>query len=247
MKKNKISIVIPVYNSENILMDLYQEIDISMKKAGLEYELILVDDASKDNSFDIMKKLYNFAENIAAIKFSSNFGQQNAIMCGLRYAKHEYIVTMDDDLQHPPSEIPKLIEEISKGYDAVYGIPEQKMHETYRNLGSFLTGQLFNLLLNKPRDIKIGSFRAMTRELCDKTIKSRKSFVYLSAIMLRYTKNISNITVRHNKRQNGKTNYSILKLIRLFTKLAVYYSLPGDMKILETSPQYEISEIYIRS
>jgi len=238
----KISVVIPVYNGGKSLMELCCLLNIELNKLKLSYEIILIDDKSIDDSYEVMKRIRKENKNVKIIKFKKNYGQQNAILCGFRYCRGEYVITMDDDMQNPPYEIENLINKINEGYDTVYGIAENREYSFYRKLGSKLTDMLFNIICHKPGNIRVSSFRILKRDIIDKIILETSSFVYISAITLSHTKNIGNINVHHNIRKYGKSNYKPFKLIKLFFKIFVYYSgLFG--KIKPKKVQYEIEEL----
>lgn len=238
-----ISILIPVYNSSRSISNLCSLLNAELLKLNLSFEIILVDDYSKDNSYEIIKKLRKDNEKIKIIKLKRNAGQQNAILCGLRYCNGEYIITMDDDMQNPPNQIEKLLDKIKEGYDAVYGIASYREYPLYRKLGSDLIDILFDVICHKPKNIRVSSFRIINRETADKIILERSSFVYISAVILKYTKNIGNIDVEHKTRKYGKSNYKPAKLIKLFLNIIINYS--GLFNIKPKKPQYEIEEMDI--
>lgn len=241
----KISVVVPVYNSQGTLEILCHRLREIFKELTLEYEIILVDDCSKDNSFSIMMDLHSKDPRVKIIQLKRNYGQQNALMCGLHYVTGEYTVILDDDLQNPPEEILKLWKKIREGYDVVFGLPSQaiKKAQGYRYWGGKLRDLLFNLMINKPNQIKVSSFRIFHRDLVAKIIKDRTSFVYISAIIFKHKVEAANIEVAHHKREVGHSNYSLSKLARLYLKILFNYG-PGFSKFARTSrPQYEISKI----
>lgn len=221
---SSISVVIPVYNSRNSLEELYIKLSLVLQKLTNNYEIILVDDGSTDESYEKMKVLRQGDSKVKVIQLDGNFGQQNAIICGFHHATGDYILNLDDDLQHPPEEIAKLITKLDEGYDIVYGIPLLKQHSFYRNLGSKMTNYLFDKLLSKPVNVKISSFRVIKKSLIDELIKNNSSFVYISAIIFKHTDKVGNIYVKHNSRKHGKSNYNFKKLLKLFIKLYIYYS-----------------------
>ncbi|HMA60201.1 MAG TPA: glycosyltransferase family 2 protein [Halanaerobiales bacterium] len=238
-----ISIVIPVYNSYNSLEELYNKLTKTLEKNFDNYELIMVDDHSQDESFKKLKELHEKDNRIKVIKLAYNFGQQNALMCGFHHSSGDYIVTMDDDLQHLPEDVIELYQEIKKGYDIVYGIPAERQHLFYRRIGSYLTDKIFNLITNKSKNIRVSSFRILKRSLLNKVIKDKRSFVYLSAIILDSTDNIGNIYIEHEDRKHGDSNYNFFKLFKLFAKLYIYYSNNKLLRIFrKTNPQYIIEE-----
>ncbi len=174
----------------------------------------MVDDGSTDDSFSKMCELCDKDPSVKAIKLKKNYGQQNAIMCGLHYAAGDYTVIMDDDLQNPPEEIEKLWIKILEGYDVVYGIPNQKLKGFYRFLGALMRDGLFDIFFPKPHGIKVSSFRIMRRKLVEEITKNKTSFVYISAITFQNRVKAANVNVNHAEREYGRSNYSLLKLCK---------------------------------
>lgn len=241
--QDTLSIVIPVYNSYNSLEELYNKLTKTLQYNFDDYELIMVDDHSQDESFKKLKKLHKKDKRVKVIRLAENFGQQNALMCGFHHITGDYIVTMDDDLQHLPADIVELYQEIKKGYDIVYGIPVERQHLFYRRVGSYLTDKIFNLITHKSKNIRVSSFRILKRSLLEKVILDKTSFVYLSAIILELTDNIGNIYIEHEDRKHGDSNYNFLKLFKLFSKLYIYYSDNKFFSILKkNNPQFIIEE-----
>lgn len=241
---DKISIVIPVYNSGEGLLKLYLNLVMELKKLDMLYEIILVDDNSRDSSYKTMKKIKAEDENVKIIKLKENYGQQNALLCGFRHSTGNYIVTMDDDMQNPPSEIKNMLDKFKEGYQVVYGIAKNRNYSKFRNFGSFITNILFNVICHKPKNIKVSSFRIITSNILKKVVLEKSSFVYISAIILKETKNIGNVMVTHNSREYGNSNYKPIKLVRLFVKIFIYYSGYFE-KIKSKKPQYEIEELHL--
>lgn len=240
------SIVIPVYNSIDSLDELYDKLSHTLKNIFNDYEIILVDDYSSDNSFFKMKEIYNRSNNLKIIRLKKNFGQQNAIKCGFEYADKDFIITMDDDLQHQPEEIIKIMEKINEGYDVVYGIAKKKEHKFLRNMGSKLTNFLFETICYKPKNIRVSSFRCIRKNILEEIKEDKTTFVYITAITLKITKNIGNVYVDHKPRKYGESNYNYIKLIKLFLKLYIYYSNSIFLnKFLSIHPQFEIDESYL--
>lgn len=237
---SSISVVVPVYNSERSIGELYHRLDRVLASISTEYEIIMVDDGSKDNSFVELHRLDADRRVLRIICLDGNFGQQNAIMCGLRHTKGDYVITIDDDLQHPPEEIPKLLQELDKGFDVVYGIPSVKKVHGIRSYGTVLTDMFFTFICSKPRSVKVGSFRALKRHIAEKISGDYTEFVYITAITLKHTRNIGNVTVEHFKRKYGSSNYSIFKLIGLFWRLLIYYSGLSVKQSVDKAPQYII-------
>ena len=134
-----LSVVVPVYRSEAILPELVRRLAEVLPTLADHYELVLVNDSSPDGSWDVISRLASQHPWIHAINLMRNYGQHNALLCGIRATQYAVIVTMDDDLQHPPEEIPKLLTVLDQGYDAVYGTPEQEQHGMLRDLASLTT------------------------------------------------------------------------------------------------------------
>ncbi|EPY07901.1 family 2 glycosyl transferase [Paenibacillus alvei TS-15] len=218
-----ISVVIPVYNSEESLNQLYDRLTNVLIRYN-DYEIILIDDNSHDSSYEIMKQLRLLDHRVHIIRHMRNFGQHNAIMCGLNYAQGDYIVTMDDDLQNPPEEIPNLLSKIQEGFDVVIGKPFEKKHAAYRNFGSYLIGKSFEKIFRKPVDLKMSSFRIISKRIVEQLVLYKGPNPMIDALILSNTLNIVNKDVRHDEREFGKSNYSIRKSISLAMDLLVNYS-----------------------
>lgn len=221
------SIVIPVYNSEKSLEKLCLRIADVFKTLNENYEIILVDDSSVDNSWQIMKALREKNSNIKLIQLMKNFGQHNAILCGFHHVSGDYVITMDDDLQNPPEEIPKLINEIKKGYDAVIGALDEKKDTLFKNTGSLFIRYLMTKIFNKPKELKLSSFRIMTRALTDNIKIFKTPYPFIGGMLLSLTRNIGNVEVKHEKRRYGRSTYNFGKLLKLALNLILNYtSLP---------------------
>lgn len=239
----KISVVVPVYNSRDTLDRLCRRLQETLETLGSDFEIILVDDGSADGSYSKMADLHAKDNRVKVIQLKRNYGQQNALMCGLHYVTGQYAVILDDDLQNPPEEIAKLWLKIREGYDIVYGLPAISKVQGYRYWGGRLRDFLFELMINKPPGIKVSSFRILQRELVEKIIEDRTSFVYISAMTFKHKVKAANIEVEHQPREYGHSNYSLLKLARLYLKIWFNYG-PGFCRWAGASrPQYEIAEI----
>lgn len=238
-----ISIVIPVYNSADSLFELYNSIKKTMNIKKLKFELIFVDDHSLDQSYQKILALAKKDNQVKGFRLAQNFGQQNAIFCGLKYAEGDYIVTMDDDLQHQPQVIFSLYQKIKADYDVVYAVPKNSSNNWYRRIGSKLTNLLFNYISPKKKGLRVSSFRMINKKILKKIIVSDKSFIYLSAIILKENPKIANIYTQKQARKYGESNYNFLKLFKLFLKLYLYYGkLPFLQFFYSKKEQYLIAE-----
>ena len=215
----KISIVIPVYNSENILKKLVKEIKKNLKKKV--YEIFLVNDCSKDSSWKIITKLSKISNKIKGISLQNNYGQHNAIMAGLKYANGDYIIIMDDDLQHHPKYILKLINKIKLGFDLCYTNYIDRQHSYYKILLSQISNIVSSLLINKPFKLYLSSFKCMNQSLKKKLIKVKDPKIYIDGYLIKFTKKITSININHKKRYFGKSNYDLKKLFSLWVDLTL--------------------------
>lgn len=218
-----LSVVIPVYNSEDNLTDLAKQLVDAL--SSFSFEIVMVNDQSRDNSWGVIVKLAAENPHIVGVNLRKNSGQDNAIMAGLTVAKGEYIVIMDDDLQHSPYDIPKLYEACSKGYDVCFAkFPEIKQ-AFWKNWGSRLNGRVAELLIEKPREVYLSPFKVITRAVAKEVIKYDGPFPYVDGLIFSVTRNLTQIPIEHHKRFQGTSNYSLRKSIQVFMKLATSFSI----------------------
>lgn len=231
MNDKKISVVIPVYNSARWLDELVERIARELENT-FEYEVILVNDGSPN--MDVWPKIEEICrrnKNIQGIDLLYNSGQFIATMCGLEHAEGDYIITMDDDLQHPPEELHKLIDSIeSGGYDCVFGVYTVTKENIFRRIGSKFTNSIVSRLYKRPKGIKSNSFRIMTKALA-KTISMYKTArPQISPLIFTCTRNIGNVIVEHSPRRYGKSGYSLKKLLSAtFNSIVNVSTLPLDI------------------
>ena len=218
MKLNKIdlSIVIPIYNSQNILPNLIKSIRLTLKKKFINYEILMINDASKDSSWEVITFLSNKYKFVKGINLSENFGQHNAIMVGLNQSIGKYIITMDDDLQHSPFNIIDIYNELLKGYDVCYVNYINRQHENWKIFFSYLSNVISSFLLNKPLNIYCSSYKGFKIKVLQNIIKYKRSEVYIDGLILNFTRNISIINVPHYPRFKGTSNYNFSKLFALW-------------------------------
>lgn len=219
-----ISIVIPVYNSGTILVKLVEEIKKSFSDKDLEYEIIFVNDGSKDNSWNVLNEITKNNENVISINLLKNYGQHNAVFCGFHYIMGKYVVTMDDDLQNPPSEIFKLYDKITEGYDSVFGKFIKKQHSGVRKLGTKVIGFLNNKIFDKPSEINLTNFRIIKKEVIERIISYKTTYPYIPGLVLLFSDKIGNTLVEHKKREEGKSNYNLIRILKLTGTILFNYS-----------------------
>ena len=217
-----LTIIIPVFNSSKSLGKLTKKIFFYIKKKLniKSFEIIFINDFSSDNSWHTiinLKKKYNF---IKGINLSENFGQHNAIMAGLNYAKGDIVLTMDDDFEHSPEFIHKFINEL-KYSDVCYTYYLNRKHSFLKNNLSTINNIVSSLILDKPINIYLSSYRAFKKKICKKIVKYKKNYVYLDYLILKHCKKINMIQVEHGKRMFGKSNYTIKKLFKLWSAMVL--------------------------
>lgn len=215
---NIYSVVVPVYNSEKSLKELYSRIKdvFENEKIDGDFELILVDDSSKDNSFQVMRDLHKEDKRVKSVQLARNCGQHAALLCGFHYAAGEFVITLDDDLQHPPEEIPKLIGymEAHSDVDVVIGDYESKKHNAIRNAGTYLTNKVTSYIFKKRADLKLTSFRLMRKFIVDAMCDMNIDVPRVGHMLLLVSNRIENVTVHHDARKYGKSGYTFKRLVK---------------------------------
>jgi dolichol-phosphate mannosyltransferase/undecaprenyl-phosphate 4-deoxy-4-formamido-L-arabinose transferase len=219
------SVVVPVYRSEPSLLELYERTCSVFQQIGLPFELILVEDGGGDNSWTIMLSLRKRDERVKIIRLTKNFGQHNALMCGLSLASGDFVITMDDDLQNPPEEIPKLILAIeSSDYDVVYGISGKKKQSLIRNIGSYLFRYLVSSIFREMPRFQLSSFRIIRKDAVEHILKIPTPNPLVGLLLLKVTDRIGSVETQHDQRKYGKTNYNPIKLVQHFLNGILYHS-----------------------
>jgi glycosyltransferase involved in cell wall biosynthesis len=222
----KISIVIPVYNSEDTISKLVEHLIASLRDNYI-LEIILVNDCSYDNSENICIDLNNrFQGTVKLYSLSKNVGEHNAVMAGLNQVTGEFAVIMDDDFQNPVSEVIKLVDYAAENsFDVVYTYYDRKQHNLLRNLGSKFNNKLADIMLRKPKDLYLSSFKIVNKFLIGEIIKYDLPFPYIDGLILRTTSNIGKIQVHHQERSVGKSGYTITKLVSLWLNMFTNFSI----------------------
>lgn len=210
----RISVVIPVYRSETILPELVRRLEAVLGAIAENFELILVNDCSPDRSWDVIAKLAEQYSWIRPINLMRNYGQHNALLCGIRAARYEIIVTMDDDLQHPPEEISKLLDALAAGYDVVYGTPEQEQHGLGRDFASWVTKLALQNVMGAEVARKVSAFRVFRAQVAKAFAHYEGSFVSIDVLLTWGTNRFASTPVKHRPREQGTSGYTFRKLMR---------------------------------
>jgi undecaprenyl-phosphate 4-deoxy-4-formamido-L-arabinose transferase len=208
-----LSVVIPLYNSAAILADLLDRLEAVLPRIASEHEIILVNDGSPDDTWARVQEELPHRSCVVAIDMMRNFGQHNALLCGIRSAQYEIVVTIDDDLQHPPEEISRLLDKLREGYDVVYGTPRHQQHGLWRNLASRLTKLALQSAMGASTARDVSAFRAFRTELRDAFATYRSPFVSIDVLLTWGTTRFAALPVRHEPRRVGKSNYTFGKLV----------------------------------
>ncbi len=220
-----LSVVIPVYRSATTLPTMVNRLLAVLQDTGLRHEIILIDDGSPDDSWKELQDLHlEYPNAIVAIQLMRNFGQHNALMCGLRHAHGRFVVTMDDDMQNLPEDIPKLLNAIQEGQsDLVYGEYIQKKHHLVRNLGSRLVYAFYRIVFRST--INPTSFRIIRQELLQSIMSYDLNFTFVDGLLAWNTQRVSTVRVEHRSRQKGTSGYSFAKLLTLALNMFTNFSL----------------------
>jgi undecaprenyl-phosphate 4-deoxy-4-formamido-L-arabinose transferase len=219
-----LSIVVPVYRGAATVGLLVEALSELRPEGGLE--IVLVNDGSPDNSGEVCRALQRTATvPIIYCEHARNFGEHNAVMTGLRHARGSYVITMDDDLQNPPEEVVKLYDHARLGnWDVVYTYYAEKKHEAWRNLGSRFANWVADTLLDKPKGLYLSSFRCMSALVVREVTKYTGPYPYVDGLVMQVTQRISSIQVMHLERAEGRSNYTLRRLVRLWLNLATSFS-----------------------
>ena len=211
-----ISVVIPCYRSEHSLRNVVESTIDTLSKRKDSFEIILVNDGSPDNVWSVIEKLVQENKEIVkGINFTKNFGQHSALLAGYKYSKGDIIVSLDDDGQTNPVHIWKLIDKLNEGYDVVYARYPETKESLFRRTGSWLNNKMSEVLLNKPKEVKGTSFNAIRRYVIEDMIRYDKSYPYIGGLVYRATNNITDVEIEHEERKDGRSGYTLSKLINL--------------------------------
>jgi len=212
-RASSISVVVPVYRSERLLRPLVERLEPVLEKAASEREIVFVDDGSPDDSWRVVRELAREKPWIRGIRLMRNYGQHGAILCGIRAAKHGIVVTIDDDLQHPPEEIPKLLAVLGEECDVVYGTPEKERHGIARDLASQIAKLVLKDAMGAETARNVSAFRAFRTQVRDAFADYRGQFVSIDVLLTWGTSRFRAIPVSHEPRREGVSNYTWRKLL----------------------------------
>jgi undecaprenyl-phosphate 4-deoxy-4-formamido-L-arabinose transferase len=208
-----LSVVVPVYNSQESLPDLISALATTLPTLAARFEVILVNDGSRDGSWAIVQRLSAEYPFVVGIDLMRNYGQHNALLAGIRVASYEYTATMDDDLQHPPEELRSLIARVLEGADVVYGVPEKQRHGLLRDVASFVTKLVLQGAMGADTARSISAFRVFRTELRDAFATYQGPFVSIDVLLTWATNKFAAVQVRHEDRRKGVSNYTLRKLL----------------------------------
>jgi len=220
-----LSVVVPVYNSAVSLPTLVQRLAAALQ--GRSYEVVLVNDGSRDDSWSVIRRLSENSDRVRGLNLMRNYGQHNALLAGIRDARGDTIVTMDDDLQHPPSEIPRLVAELDRGFDVVYGTPRAMPHSPLRNVSSWLTKLAVQKTMGVETARHVSAFRAFRSRLRTAFSGYQSPYVSIDVLLTWATTRFAAVVVDHHPREHGRSNYTLTALVvHAFTMVTSFTTLP---------------------
>lgn len=225
LKDCRLTILIPVYNGALTIAKLVDVVIETLSTTTNLHEIVLVNDGSQDNSHQVILDIIErHPTYITYVQLFRNFGEHNAVMCGLNHVTGDAVVIIDDDFQNPPSEITPLVTKLLQGYDVVYSYYEKKQHNWFRNFGSKINDRVATILLSKPANLYLSSFKAISVPLVKIIIQYAGPFPYIDGLILRSTTNIGTQLVKHEQREEGKSGYTFGKLLSLWLNMFTGFS-----------------------
>jgi len=218
------SIVIPVFNSVGVVATTIDRVTEVFENAGLDHQIVLVNDGSRDGSWEVIAERARTSPRIVALNLLRNYGQHHANLAGMRESTGDYVITMDDDLQNPPDQALLLIEEAMHGHDVVFGRFEQKQAVGYRRLGSRLISLVNRRVFGQPPGLAVSNFRILRRDVVERICESRTAHPYITGQALMYSNNVTDVVVRHDPRTVGTSNYGMRRILSLVLAILFSYS-----------------------
>ena len=213
-EQRSISVVTPVYNGEGSVAELCRRLKEVLPQVAVQHEIILVNDGSRDRSWEVISELASRSQAVRGLNLMRNYGQHNALLCGIRAAKYEVIVTMDDDLQHPPQEIPRLLARLDEGFDVVYGAPEEEQNGLMRALASHITRLALRTAVGSEVAKNVSAFRVFRTQLREAFAGYQTPFVSIDVLLTWATNRFAATKIPFQKRYCGGSNYTFTTLVR---------------------------------
>lgn len=220
-----VSVVVPVYRSEECVEELVRQTHDALGAAGRTYEIILVNDCSPDGSWAKIQEAASANERVKGVNLRCNSGQDNAIMAGLGLARGRFVIIMDDDLQHDPRDMDGLIRELEAGHDVCYARFPRKKQALWKNLGSWLNDKVANIVIGKSSEIYLSPYKVMRQEVAQELVHYDGPFPYVDGLIFRVTANITQVDIEHHDRFAGEGNYNLRKSVSVWMKVATGFSL----------------------
>jgi undecaprenyl-phosphate 4-deoxy-4-formamido-L-arabinose transferase len=224
MESTRISVIVPVYNSADCLDALVGSLQATLESAGGGFQVILVDDASSDGSWARIQALARQHREVLGLRFRRNFGQDNAIMAGLRRAEGRTVVIMDDDLQHDPADVPRLVERVEAGFDVCFADFGAKQQLWWKNLGSWINDLAARVVLRKPRHLYLSPFKAISADVVREIQRHDGPFPYVDGLLFLVTRHMTQIEAVHHRRHAGRGNYDLVRFGAVWLKLVTGFS-----------------------
>jgi glycosyltransferase involved in cell wall biosynthesis len=218
------SVVVPVFNSVGVVATTIDRIIEVFEDAGLRYQIVLVNDGSRDGSWDVIAERARTSPQVVALNLLRNYGQHHANLAGMRESTGDYVITMDDDLQNPPDQALLLIQQAMRGHDVVFGRFEQKQAVGYRRLGSKLISLINRRVFGQPPGLAVSNFRILRRDVVERICGSRTAHPYITGQALMYSNNVADVVVRHDPRPVGTSNYGMRRIMSLVLAILFSYS-----------------------
>ena len=212
LKGRTYSVVVPVYNGQASLDELVGRLSSTLAGLGGDYEVILVNDGSADRSWEVIRRLSEKSSCVRGVNLMRNYGQHSALLAGIRKARNEIVITIDDDLQHPPEEIPKLVSRLSEGYDVVYGRPEKRSHDAWRNFSSKIIKFVLRVVLGAEMGSHSSAFRAFRADLRRGFIDFAGAELSIDVLLSWSAARVTHVPVEHHPRYAGRSGYTAAKL-----------------------------------
>jgi len=221
----ELSFVIPVFNGSRSIGAVVDRIHALF--GDLTFEIVLVNDGSRDDSEATCRRLAEgHPDTVTFVHLARNFGEHSAVLAGLNHTRGAYVAVLDDDGQNPPEEVRTMYDAIrARGLDVVFGHYRVKHHSAFRNLGSWFNGRMANIMLKKPRDLYLSSFKVMNRFVVDEIVRYRGAFPYVDGLILRATANLGQVDVEHRQAPDRTSNYTLLKLFKLWLNMFLNFSI----------------------